>query len=191
MSYYRARYYDPAVGRFLGEDPINFGGGANFYVYVWNLPTALVDPLGLLGLQPASPQQLANLMSLFPGATLSIDGAHHPYLIVVLPCTTVQSILENNSFATANNTPYLSNWQRNMLFGHSGDHPTGTQVRQRPGLSPSLNLHFELHNSAEQCPYKTCTINAIHNDPHNPLTQPPAHLWLDLVPYHLGIGEFK
>jgi RHS repeat-associated protein len=47
LDYYRARYYDPTLGRFLSEDPIRFDGGANFYAYVDNDPTVLVDPLGL------------------------------------------------------------------------------------------------------------------------------------------------
>ncbi|MFZ0817299.1 MAG: RHS repeat-associated core domain-containing protein, partial [Candidatus Sulfotelmatobacter sp.] len=44
---YRHRYYDPNGGRFISEDPIGFGGGANFYRYVFNSPTNLVDPWGL------------------------------------------------------------------------------------------------------------------------------------------------
>ena len=27
LYYYRARYYDPEVGRFIGKDPIDFAGG--------------------------------------------------------------------------------------------------------------------------------------------------------------------
>ena len=38
---------DPAVGRFISEDPITFVGGINFYRYVSNDPTDLWDPLGL------------------------------------------------------------------------------------------------------------------------------------------------
>jgi len=45
-SYYRARYYDPASGRFVSEDPIAFNGGANFYRYTRNSPLNLVDPSG-------------------------------------------------------------------------------------------------------------------------------------------------
>jgi RHS repeat-associated protein len=48
LYYYRARYYDPAMGRFLSEDPIGFqGGDANIYRYVGNGPTAACDPTGL------------------------------------------------------------------------------------------------------------------------------------------------
>lgn len=48
LYYYRARYYDPTAGRFLSEDPIGFWAGGNFYRYVGNHSTDLVDPSGLL-----------------------------------------------------------------------------------------------------------------------------------------------
>jgi RHS repeat-associated protein len=47
LYYYRTRYYDPQVGRFLSEDPIGFNGGINFYAYVGGNPVNLMDPLGL------------------------------------------------------------------------------------------------------------------------------------------------
>lgn len=49
LYYYRARHYDPAVGRFISEDPIRFGGGPNFYAYADNDPIDKLDPLGLSG----------------------------------------------------------------------------------------------------------------------------------------------
>jgi RHS repeat-associated protein len=46
--FYRSRYYDPEVGRFLGEDAIGFGGGdANLYRYVGNDPINGSDPFGM------------------------------------------------------------------------------------------------------------------------------------------------
>ena len=30
LYYYRARYYDSGVGRFISEDPLGFGQGVNF-----------------------------------------------------------------------------------------------------------------------------------------------------------------
>jgi RHS repeat-associated protein len=47
ISYYRARYYDENLGRFITEDPIGFIGGHNFYRYVYNNPAGLNDPWGL------------------------------------------------------------------------------------------------------------------------------------------------
>ncbi len=47
LYYYRARYYDPSVGRFLSEDPEQFYVGNNFYAYVDGDPTDWRDPDGL------------------------------------------------------------------------------------------------------------------------------------------------
>lgn len=47
LSFYRARYYDGATGRFLSEDPMQFKAGTNFYTYVLNDPIDNTDPLGL------------------------------------------------------------------------------------------------------------------------------------------------
>jgi RHS repeat-associated protein len=55
LYYYRARYYDRATGRFLSEDPFGFDSGINFYAYVGNDPTNLVDPSGLYILKPQRP----------------------------------------------------------------------------------------------------------------------------------------
>jgi RHS repeat-associated protein len=54
LEYLRARYYDPAVGRFLSADP--FAGllivpqSLNRYPYVLNNPALYVDPYGYWGL---------------------------------------------------------------------------------------------------------------------------------------------
>jgi RHS repeat-associated protein len=46
LYYYRARYYDPIVKRFISEDPIGLSGGLNSYAYVGGNPVSLVDPDG-------------------------------------------------------------------------------------------------------------------------------------------------
>ena len=43
----RARWYDPEVGRFLGEDPTGFADGPNSYLYAGNDPVNFYDPTGL------------------------------------------------------------------------------------------------------------------------------------------------
>jgi RHS repeat-associated protein len=47
LLYYRARFYDPAIGRFISEDPVGFVAGGNFYAYVLNRPTNFRDPSGM------------------------------------------------------------------------------------------------------------------------------------------------
>ncbi len=47
LYYVRNRWYDPALGRFISEDPIGLAGGINWYTYAGNSPTNFLDPFGL------------------------------------------------------------------------------------------------------------------------------------------------
>ncbi|MGH9763967.1 MAG: RHS repeat-associated core domain-containing protein, partial [Blastocatellia bacterium] len=47
LMFYRARWYDPAQGRFLTEDPLGYGSGLNLYRYVGDDPVGFTDPMGL------------------------------------------------------------------------------------------------------------------------------------------------
>jgi RHS repeat-associated protein len=59
IDYYRARYYDPRLQRFLSVDPLDIvGGDTNAYSYVRNGPISGLDPLGLsatAGRAPCAP----------------------------------------------------------------------------------------------------------------------------------------
>jgi len=48
LYFYRARYYNPSVGRFVSEDPIGWSSGQpNNYGYVDGNPVSRIDPFGL------------------------------------------------------------------------------------------------------------------------------------------------
>ena len=47
LQYLRARYYDPAIGRFITQDPLP---AQNLYAYVGNNPVLYVDPYGMFGI---------------------------------------------------------------------------------------------------------------------------------------------
>jgi RHS repeat-associated protein len=55
LYYYSARYYDQNSGRFVGEDPVRFAGGQNFFAYTDNDVINYRDPMGLSPTPPSQP----------------------------------------------------------------------------------------------------------------------------------------
>ena len=49
LCHFGARWYDPALGRFLSPDPLGFVDGPNRYAYCAGDPVNFVDPWGLCG----------------------------------------------------------------------------------------------------------------------------------------------
>lgn len=79
LLYYRARYYDSTVGRFISEDPIGVEAeDTNLYRYVGNSPTNATDPEGLylvpMGDDPCSPPSLALSPRLLEEAPTLVAG---------------------------------------------------------------------------------------------------------------------
>jgi len=46
LYYYRARYYNPHIGRFMQTDPVGYNDDINWYLYCGNNPLGFVDPSG-------------------------------------------------------------------------------------------------------------------------------------------------
>ena len=61
------RYYDPALGLYLAEDPIGFEGGINFHAYSSNNPVIFADPWGLRLISPAEGELIVRVASDYEG----------------------------------------------------------------------------------------------------------------------------
>ena len=115
--YYRARYYDPTVGRFLSEDPIHFGGGADFYAYVFNSPLSLIDPFGLCG----KCQQGEN-----GSGTTVTENPDHTFTLV--RTDSISSSTSENGSTTISRYDMVTTVTANSL----GDFTSATQQVQNP-----------------------------------------------------------
>jgi RHS repeat-associated protein len=87
LYYYRARYYDPNVGRFISEDKRSMGSlkeFLNLYLYVLGNPVNFADPLGLFHVKPGVPYPNLRLEALLDciewqtGLTLTVTSTNEP-----------------------------------------------------------------------------------------------------------------
>ena len=80
---YRARYYEPTIGRFLSEDEIGNDERVNLYLYVRNSPVDSRDPTGfytLKGFLPGDAQKMSKAInSAISTVGKSCDGCAGPW----------------------------------------------------------------------------------------------------------------
>jgi RHS repeat-associated protein len=90
LYYNRARYYNPAWGRFISEDPIGFGGGINLYQYAGSSPVNFNDPGGYFAtpLQVFGRAVLAALATDAAALTGGVAGALIPTTPAIDDCST-------------------------------------------------------------------------------------------------------
>ena len=123
LYFYRARYYDPEIGRFTQKDPIGFRGGINLYGYVGGNPLNFIDPWGL--------QQGPTIIFNESG-----EGTYGATILVMPDANTIIGTFQGSSLPNPGSYPTIK----------SGIYPytTGTHHPGRPDGYPALILNNDL-----------------------------------------------
>ncbi|MBD2077245.1 RHS repeat-associated core domain-containing protein [Phormidium sp. FACHB-592] len=104
LYYYRARYFDAGVGRFIGQDPIGFqAGDSNLYRYVGNSPVDATDPSGEVKVELVFNPIIPDIVNPFPRITIGNSsmrqGVTHAF-IRVTDDAPFQQCIKKNIFST-------------------------------------------------------------------------------------------
>ena len=140
------RWYDPSIGRFIGEDPVSGflsePQSANPYSYVVNTPTSLVDATGLVSYLPGGcPGVYAdNCADRTPGSGTELN-------VWGIPVSTDTSHLFFSIGGWAEYTQVGQAFTEESLGG--GTHPSSHQFlsREMPRPSPCRSSSSEPQNS--------------------------------------------
>jgi RHS repeat-associated protein len=149
LYYYRARYYSPTLARFISEDPIGFASGqANLYGYVFNSPTNLVDPSGLVQCTYSISAHTLSCFSNDHMDTWSTSNARSGY----------GNCMNDQACAGIPNVGPIPPW--NYTLGPVGDTPNPHDPARIP-IHPAKNYPydrsgFEIHPGLSQTSSRGC-----------------------------------
>jgi RHS repeat-associated protein len=186
LYYYRARYYNETLGRFISEDPAGFAGsGPDLYSYAYDNPINIRDPYGLSGCDQSCQNQIAVLLNLFAGSTYSDKTG---VLTIHQSTDVVDQTLINQGYQQP------GQWWNPFLYWDPVAHAGGYEYRMPVGTG---SFHFRR-------PYPPCPIgeplnplscavlrpemvgrktqlDQFHTDDHDPARDPGGHILQDVL----------
>lgn len=127
LTYFRARYQHPGIGRFLSRDPAGMADDVSPYAYVRNSPTNLVDPMGWFAIDP---EALKDLTSSYVDLRNGTQVACGPACVGVLPGRAIAGTL-------AGTPGYQGIQQKPDLGGYEA--ATGLATATPPSVAQQIN----------------------------------------------------
>jgi RHS repeat-associated protein len=144
LYYYRGRYYDNSVQRFISEDPIRLSGGTNLYSYVKNNPGRFADPIGLCKIDVHFKTVVSSL-------------AYHTYITVSDNDLSGRKRYYRGGPETQSFQDFQNNFDSEKgawgpIITENGDYVPGTRDWDLNGTNPFMNV---LNDNSPCGPYDT------------------------------------
>jgi len=119
LQYFRARYHDAGVGRFISADPLGLAVDVNLYNYVLNSPNLRLDPFGLAsatfnGSEFVFYDDNGNLSGVYPSSS-GKPGVTNPSVVGQGPIPPGRYTLEPSKISESGiirNSGLLGDWGR-------------------------------------------------------------------------------
>jgi RHS repeat-associated protein len=141
LHYYRARYFDSTVARFISEDPLGPAGGTNRYAYVTNSPLRYLDPFGLsrTGLPPQNPPCTPKFPPCYPGScVLDLGYGSCAVIVVSADCKhTISSPWPCYSLSLIMFDPPKTSCTENWWRSHTRQDPPDNTLPPDPPAPPN------------------------------------------------------
>ncbi len=145
IYHYRARAYDPDIGRFLQRDPLGYYDSMNLFEYVLSNPINFTDPLGLQVAETAAVAGAAGT-----GSAISSCGILPIALLLLLVAGVTYLIQDSKKPKYWQYYPAEQPWYKTKYF-------TGPSVKPpyKPGLEAQTALNLPTSNPGTGVrPYK-------------------------------------
>jgi RHS repeat-associated protein len=167
LGYYmRARYYDPALGRFWTRDPIE--AGSNSYGYVHNDPVNRSDPTGLCECTLSSEMAVVGLAATLATLAIALPRAvtglaqHEPDFQLFR----LANIIASSEVAAGSSTG-----ARPEPRSQSGARAADSGVHSRIGIGagrPGRRGFYQLRRNRRHHPHECLLHGRRHSKPHQP-----------------------
>jgi len=195
LYYYRARYYNPQIGRFMQPDPIGYFAGLNLYTYCENGPTIWIDPLGLMRwgqFFKGVGEAVSGVASFISGCIIAggSSGLAAPagYALVVYGNVSFGAGITNMVGALANEDPIPTTLPGIVTYAFSGPEAAGTAdalTTLAPGsIGCSSPLNDTLTVVSAYSSYTQSHSSSYASPDGN--TLPSLNLNLNVIPYWDG-----